>query len=219
VEHEPKPSTPLLDGLRATSVALSRAGRLILRDVTFDAPKGQISALIAPSGAGKSTLLRCLDGVPVGDIDPRELRRRVALIGQFPVMLEGSVADNLRYGMPAMEAGRRDQALDDAGLDPSLSDRPANELSGGERARVALARALVRAPEVLVLDEPTAALDAPTADRIGRTLRGLSSSGLAVVLATHDLRFAADVADRVIRLRNGAAVTEPASRLLAEPPA
>jgi ABC-type multidrug transport system fused ATPase/permease subunit len=168
-----------------------------------------VTALLAPSGAGKSTLLRCLnrliapdrgevqlDGVDITAIDPRELRRRVGLVAQLPVMLPGTVRENVLYAIEHPAPDRAVTALHAAGLDEGFADRVARELSGGERARVALARALARDPEVLLLDEPTAALDHDTAARVGATLRALADDGLAVLLATHDLELAGAVADR-----------------------
>ncbi len=230
------PTAARTDGFAVRGLRLARGERVVLRDVSFDAPKGAVTALVAPSGAGKSTLLRCLnrllvpqagavllDGEDTATLEPCTLRRRAGLVGQTPVMLPGSVRENLAYGLDA--AGAADEpnlvrALADAGLDAGFLDRPAAELSGGERARVALARALTRAPELLLLDEPTAALDATVARHVGATLTTLAQAGLGVVVATHDLPFAAEIADRVVALRDGAAVVGSAAELLtAEPPA
>ena len=225
-----------IDGFAVRGLRLARGERVVLRDVSFDAPKGVVTALVAPSGAGQSTLLRCLnrllvpdagaitlDGEDTATLEPCALRQRAGLVGQTPVMLPGSVRENLAYGLdPAAAADepRLVQALADAGLDAGFLDRPASELSGGERARVALARALTRAPEMLLLDEPTAALDAPVARHVGATLTALAHAGLGVVVATHDLPFAAEIADRVVALRDGAAVVgTPHELLAAEPPA
>ncbi len=225
-----------IDGFAVRGLHLARGQRVVLRDVSFDAPKGTVTALVAPSGAGKSTLLRCLnrllvpqagtvllDGEDTAELEPCALRRRAGLVGQTPVMLPGSVRENLAYGLdPAATADepRLVQALADAGLDAGFIDRPAAELSGGERARVALARALTRAPELLLLDEPTAALDATVARHVGATLTALAQAGLGVVVATHDLPFAAEIANRVVALRDGAAVVGTAAELLtSEPPA
>jgi ABC-type multidrug transport system fused ATPase/permease subunit len=200
-------------GLTARDVRLALDGRSVLAGAALTVPRGAVTALVAPSGAGKSSLLRCLnrllepdggtielDGVDIRRIPPRELRRRVGLVAQAPVVLPGTVADNVAYALP--DAGPREveRALDSAGLPASFAVRPAERLSGGERARVALARAFARAPEILLLDEPTAALDRETAALVGATLRELARGGLGVCLAVHDLPFARTIADRVVGL-------------------
>jgi ABC-type cobalamin/Fe3+-siderophores transport system ATPase subunit len=221
-----------VDGLAVRALAVGHGERSVLRDVAFEARKGSVTALVGPSGAGKSTLLRCLnrlllpqsgtvllDGEDTAELEPTALRRRVGLVGQVPVMLPGSVRENLAYGLGSVPAEETlAQALRATGLDAAFLDRPAAELSGGERARVALARALTRTPELLLLDEPTAALDAASARHVGATLRTLAADGLGIVVATHDLPFAADVAHRVVALRDGTAVVGAPQELLAAAP-
>jgi ABC-type multidrug transport system ATPase subunit len=220
-------------GLAVRGLTVAHGERIVLRDVSFTVSKRAITALVGPSGAGKSTLLRCLnrllvpqagtvalDGEDAAALEPCTLRRRVGLVGQTPVMLPGSVRENLAYALgddqPAQE--RFVRALADAGLDATFLDRPATELSGGERARVALARALTREPELLLLDEPTAALDAAASEHIAATLRSLAHAGLGIVVATHDLPFATSVADRVVALRDGTAVVGTPDLLAASSP-
>lgn len=206
--------TPSSRGIRATGAVVALAGRPVLRGVDLDVPPGQVTGLVGPSGSGKSTLLRALvrlieldaghitlDGADIRELDARRLRRRVGLVPQTPVMLPGTVADNLRHGVPDLQAAELHGALADASLDLTLAARPAVELSGGERTRVALARALTRGPEALLLDEPTAALDPATAEQVGATLRRLCGRGLAVCLTTHDPAFADRWIDRQVTLR------------------
>jgi ABC-type multidrug transport system fused ATPase/permease subunit len=219
-------------GIEVTGLTVARAGRDVLRDVSFRAPRGRVLALVGASGSGKSTLLRCLnrlaeaeagvitlDGEDIRSLDPPALRRRVALVAQAPVMLPGTVADNLAYGLPALVAAAAREALVASGLDESFLGRVARALSGGERARVALARALTRSPDAILLDEPTAALDPDTARHVAETFASLARRDLVVILATHDRPLAADVAHDVLTLSGGSAVAGPVEALLAAPSA
>jgi ABC-type multidrug transport system fused ATPase/permease subunit len=197
------------EGIAARGVEVTLGGRKVLRGFDLDVPPGQVTGLLGPSGTGKSTLLRALvrlldidagtialDGTDIYELDARELRCRVGLVAQAPVMLPGTVADNLRYGLADLGEDELQRALADADLDASFAQRVAAELSGGERARVALARALTRGPSHLLLDEPTAALDSDTAAHVGATLRRLRDQGLGVCITTHDLAFAGQWIDR-----------------------
>ena len=181
----------------------------VLQGVGLSVRAGEVVALTAPSGRGKSTLLRAcvrlvdstgeitLDGVDVRSLDPRELRRRVGFVAQRPVMLPGTVAENLAYGVADPDSAA---ALAAAGLDELFLERDASRLSGGEQARVAIARALTRRPEVLLLDEPTTGLDAPLAAAIGEHVRALAADGMAVCLTSHDRAVVTAWADREQRL-------------------
>jgi ABC-type multidrug transport system ATPase subunit len=200
-------------GIEVRDLKVSRGERTVIDGLSFAAPRGQVLALLGASGAGKSTLLRCLnglaepdagaihlDGADIRATPPPTLRRRVALVAQTPAMLPGTVEDNLAYGLPQLHPATRDQALEAAGLHASFLPRPAAQLSGGERARVALARALTREPDAVLLDEPTAALDPETARVIAGTVKALAGHDLAVIVATHDAQLAQAVADATLRL-------------------
>jgi putative ABC transport system ATP-binding protein len=169
-------------------------------------PVDGLTAIVGPSGSGKTTLLRLLnrlddpdegsvlfDGRDVRDYDVLELRRRVQLVGQVPVPFAGTVADNLG---PACA-----ELLERVALMPALAGRPADVLSVGEAQRMCLARALGRRPDCLVLDEPTSALDSTAKVGIERLIRALADEGLTVVMVTHELRQAAELADRVVEVR------------------
>jgi len=201
--------------------------RWILRDISFGVHDGEIVAVMGPSGAGKSTLLRLinlleepdggmvlLSGEDVRSIEVTELRRRVALVLQEPVVFDGTVADNLRY--PLLIAGRRiedeaglfEELLGSVRLSVELLERNAETLSVGERQRLCIARALVNEPSVLMLDEPTSALDPTAAKTVLQLLRTLAEEKrIATVLVSH-IPEHAEVADRVIVLIDGRVAAE-----------
>ena len=175
----------------------------ILNDVSFRVERGRALTLVGPSGSGKSSVLRCLnrlveptsgtvrfDGRDTRSFDPRELRCRVALVMQTPVMFEGTVRDNLcirPVGVPGdFSENRLAATLDEVGLESKLLDREAATLSGGEKQRVTIARALLRDPQALLLDEPTSALDPPNALLVVETISRLRASrALSIVAVTH----------------------------------
>jgi len=175
----------------------------ILNDVSFTVGRGRALTLVGPSGSGKSTLLRCLNrlveptsgtvrfnGRDTRSFDPRELRCRIALVMQTPVLFEGAVRENLRV-RPTDAPGdfsedRLRATLAEVGLEPDLLDRDAAMLSGGEKQRVTIARALLRDPQALLLDEPTSALDPPNALLVVETVSRLRAArGLSIVAVTH----------------------------------
>jgi putative ABC transport system ATP-binding protein len=183
----------------------------VLQDVSLSIPAGS-TAVLGPSGSGKSTLLRLLNrladpdegtvrfhGTDVRDLDPLELRRRVGLVPQLPAPVPGSVRDNVCFG-PSLhgEEVRPEPPLRLAGLDESFLDRDASRLSVGEQQRVMLARALALEPEVLLLDEPTASLDAAATRAVEYALRGLRD--VSLVLVTHDPAQAERLTSRTIEL-------------------
>jgi ABC-type iron transport system FetAB ATPase subunit len=197
--------------IETEGLAVARGGRVVLRGIDLCVRAGEVTALVGPSGAGKSSLLRALvrldepvsgrvlvDGQDAADMEPCELRRRVGLVAQAPVMLPGDVRANLAYGLdgPADLAG----ALAATGLDASFMDRTARELSGGEAARVAVARALTRDPVALLLDEPTAALDREATAPVEALVRDLAARGLGILIVTHDEAQAERVADGRVTL-------------------
>jgi putative ABC transport system ATP-binding protein len=210
-------------------VTISRGGKVILRGVDASLPEGA-TCVAGPSGSGKSSLLRLLNrladpdagtvryrGSDVGEADVLELRREVCLVPQLPALLAGTVEDNLRFA--AGLAGTEPEIaalLDLAGLDRSYASRNATRLSVGEQQRAMLARALALEPRVLLLDEPTAALDEEARDAVEATLAGLRSRvDASIVLVTHDLVQARRMSEWVVRIDHGRVVDQgPVGELL-----
>jgi ABC-type methionine transport system ATPase subunit len=193
----------------------------VLRDVSLDLARGDALTLVGPSGSGKSTLLRCLnrlveptagmvrfEGRDVRALDPRELRRRVALVMQTPVLFEGSVRENLGYRPPGTPGDFSERRLQDAvaevGLDGGLLDREAATLSGGEKQRVTIARALLGDPQALLLDEPASALDPPNAALVVEAISRLRERrSLSIVAVTHQLELVRRLGGRLAYLVRG----------------
>jgi ABC-type iron transport system FetAB ATPase subunit len=194
--------------LETQELAVARGGRVVLRGIDLRVAAGEVTAVVGPSGAGKSSLLRSLvrldepaagrvlvDGRDAAELEPCALRRRVGLVAQAPVMLPGDVRANLAYGLDDPPAAELAGALEATGLGARFLDRDARALSGGEAARVGVARALTRDPGALLLDEPTAALDREAAAPVEALVRSLAERGLAILIVTHDEAQAARVAD------------------------
>jgi polar amino acid transport system ATP-binding protein len=197
----------------------------VLRGVSLDVGAGEVVCLIGASGSGKSTLLRCINGlesvdagsIHVGQVDVTAydadldaVRKRVGIVFQaynlFPHL---SVLDNVMLAprKVARRPGRDVQAeaqelLARFGLADKASDYP-DRLSGGQQQRVAIVRALAMKPELLLLDEVTSALDPELVGEVLDVIRGLAGSGMTMVLATHEMAFARDVATKVAFLDEG----------------
>ena len=211
--------------LAARGLTVRRGRREVLRDVDVELRAGEIVVLLGPNGAGKSTLLSALAGALAPDGGVVERSGRVALALQSPDLARRSVLANLTlalswWGVP--RAQRRERALGalrDLGVE-RLSDRPAGELSGGERRRVHLARALAVAPDVLMLDEPFAGLDADArAALLADTAGALRVPGRATLVVVHDRAEAWALADRLLVLLDGRIAAEgPPAALLQAPP-
>jgi polar amino acid transport system ATP-binding protein len=226
-------------GLRAT-----RGSTAVLRGVDLDIASGEICALMGVSGAGKSTVLRAIaalqsfsegsivvDGFALqpGSVPPesrlRALRGKVGLVFQAHSLFEHlTVMDNVTLAPIHAQGWTRERARGvAAGLLETLgvakrADAYPRQLSGGEAQRVAIARALALDPHLLLMDEPTSALDPARRGALGETLSALAKEGRGLLIATHDVDFAQDHADRVAVLADGVLVEHgPAREVLANP--
>lgn len=215
--------------LELVDVSLSRSRRRILGDATFAVERGELVALMGPSGVGKTTLLRVIAGLETfesgilqldeltlqGGASPsrsmlQRLRAKVGLVFQFHHLFEHlSVLKNVwlapvhARGVSRRAAENRARELLAALGVEHRADALPRELSGGEAQRVAIARALAVDPPLLLLDEPTAALDSDRRDELGDLLLTLVRQGRTLVVATHDQAFARKYAARVLLVRDG----------------
>lgn len=217
------------EAVRLEGVTLANPGRAgrALDGFDLEIRRGEVVALVGPSGAGKTTVASLLlglrspdagvvtvDGADLAALDLAAWRRQVAWLPQRPTMFRGSVRDNIAMGDPAAPDARVEAAAGLAGADAFVRDlrsgyathvgEGGRELSAGEARRVALARALLREAPLLILDEPTASLDAESAAVIGRSIRKVAP-GRAVLLIEHRPELAS-MADRVVRIDEGKAV-------------
>ena len=188
----------------------------VLTDVQLDLPEGGCTVFVGPSGSGKTTLLRLCNrlevptagtvrfrGDDIAGLDPLQHRRRVGMVFQRPVAFGGTVLDNLRVARPALEAGEATEILGRVGLPAGFLQREQGTLSGGEGQRACLARTLLAEPEVLLLDEPTASLDAEAAAGLERLTQGLADNGTSLLWVTHDRAQAERLSDRLVHVDRG----------------
>ncbi|WP_456414351.1 ATP-binding cassette domain-containing protein [Oceanithermus profundus] len=189
----------------------------------LEVPPGRFVTVIGPSGAGKSTLLRLLAGLERPDRGRVELQGRAVFLDQDRTVLERSVLANATFGLELRGVRRREAArrvrpwLERVGLADKLA-QPAVSLSGGERARLALVRALAIEPDVLFLDEPTQALDPGNVDRVEGLLREAHGQGRTIVLVTHNLYQARRLGQETWFLLGGRIVERaPSERLFVRP--
>ncbi|MBN9030914.1 MAG: amino acid ABC transporter ATP-binding protein [Rhizobiales bacterium] len=208
----------------------------VLKGIDFSVARGQIVAVIGPSGSGKSTLLRSLnhletldggevwlDGVKVNQTLGRRaferhingVRQQMGMVFQhFNLFPHLSVSENITIAPIRLKGMARAEAralalkmLDKVGLADKIDAVPAR-LSGGQKQRVAIARALAMQPKVMLFDEATSALDPELVDEVNLVMKQLAGEHMTMVIVTHEMRFAAEVADRVIFMADGAVVEE-----------
>ncbi|MCC7346178.1 MAG: ABC transporter ATP-binding protein [Variibacter sp.] len=232
--------TPDADALLAADAVCVRIGaRLVVEDVSFALRAGELAVLVGPNGAGKTTLLRALAGLipATGAIRleqraleayrPAERARRLAYLPQghvfhWPLAVRAAVAlGRLPHADPFARVSAADAAAVDAAIAAAdlaaLAERSVLTLSGGERARVALARALATGARVLLADEPTASLDPRHQLAVMDRLREVARAGGAVLAVTHDLALAARYGDRVLVMQAGRIVADAPPALALSP--
>ncbi|MFM1813971.1 MAG: hypothetical protein RLZ98_666 [Pseudomonadota bacterium] len=214
-------STPLFP-LEVANLVLDRDGTRIIRGISATIGADGITVVLGANGSGKTMLLRLLHGL----IEPTDgsiawgmagngeaVRLRQAMVFQRPVLLRRSVAANIDFVL-GLRGGRdvekRDELLSHVGL-LARASQPAHLLSGGEQQRLALARALATAPDVLFLDEPTASLDPASVHMIEKIVRDADRAGTKIIFVTHDIAQARRLADDVVFLESGQVVERGAA--------
>jgi len=201
--------------LRLERIEVRRRARLLLGPVTLELGGEGLTVVVGPNGSGKTTLLRAMHGlerISAGRIewatDAVHARTRQAFVFQTPIMMRRNVLDSIAFPLTLHGTARgaaRDRAArwaERVGLGDAL-DRPAMVLSGGEKQKLALARALVREPEIVFLDEPCANLDGSATREIEAILKAARAAGTRIVMSTHDLGQARRLADDMLFLYAG----------------
>ncbi|PPB80500.1 tungstate transport system ATP-binding protein [Albidovulum inexpectatum] len=202
--------------LRITDLELRRAGRRILGPISLTLEGRGITVVLGPNGSGKTSLLRAMHGLErlsAGRIDwacgEAVARARQAFVFQTPILMRRSVLDCIAYPLVLDGVGRRAARAaaramaDSVGLTGVALDAPASVLSGGERQKMALARALIRQPQILFLDEPCANLDNASTREIETVLLRESARGVRIVMSTHNVGQARRLADEIVFLFAG----------------
>lgn len=237
-----KPTTPTeqFAGVTIEDLYKSYGDNEVLKGISISVSPGEVVCLIGASGSGKSTLLRCVNRledpnsgrIAVGqfeathpDVNLDAMRRRIGMVfQQFNLFPHLSVLENCTITPRRVLGLSREEAETEArhqlelvGL-KHLADRRPAQLSGGQQQRVAIARALTMKPELMLFDEPTSALDPETVGDVLSIMRDLAEAGMTMLVVTHEMGFAREVADRVVFLDDGVVVEEgPAAEVIGDP--
>jgi glutamine transport system ATP-binding protein len=216
--------------LKVTNLKKSYGSLEVLKSIDLQVTEGEVVCLIGPSGSGKSTLLRCLnmlEEVTSGEVvvndfnltdkknDINKIRENIGMVFQhFNLFPHLTVLENitlapvdLKKATPQQAKEKALQLLDRVGLKEKANENPA-KLSGGQKQRVAIARALAMNPDIMLFDEPTSALDPEMVGEVLNVIKQLAQEGMTMVIVTHEMGFAREVADRVIFMDNGYIVEE-----------
>lgn len=213
-----------------TNLKKSYGNLEVLKSIDLQVTEGEVVCLIGPSGSGKSTLLRCLnmlEEVTSGEVvvndfnltdkksDINKIRENIGMVFQhFNLFPHLTVLENitlapvdLKKATPQQAKDKASQLLDRVGLKDKANENP-SKLSGGQKQRVAIARALAMNPDIMLFDEPTSALDPEMVGEVLNVIKQLAQEGMTMVIVTHEMGFAREVADRVIFMDNGYIVEE-----------
>ena len=211
--------------LRVEKLRKSFGNEVVLQDITFTVPEHTATVFIGSSGSGKSTLLRCInlldqvddgvikldgDDISAADVNPDEVRKKLGMVFQsFNLFPHMTVLENITLAPTRVQKVDNEKAITEAfellnrfGLKDKADQYP-DRLSGGQQQRVAIIRSIARHPRLLLLDEVTSALDPVLVNEVLSTVRDLKSEGMTMVLATHEMGFAKQVANEVCYLHAG----------------
>ena len=211
--------------LEIKHLSKSFGAHIVLRDIDFTVPKGDVTSIIGASGSGKSTLLRCINlletptsgeilyhgkNVAGRRVNAAEYRSHVGMVFQsFNLFNNMTVLENCMVGQIKVLKKSKEEArahameyLEKVGMAPYINARP-RQISGGQKQRVAIARALAMDPEVLLFDEPTSALDPEMVGEVLSVMQNLAQEGMTMWVVTHEMAFARDVSTQVVYMNQG----------------
>ncbi|ACR78851.1 amino acid ABC transporter ATP-binding protein [Kosmotoga olearia] len=225
--------------LRIENLKKSFGDNEVLKDITFSVNEGETKVIIGPSGTGKSTLLACINMLVTPDSgkiwlkdveitgakDLNKIRQRIGFVFQdFGLFNHLTALQNVMIGLTKVKKIPKDKARERAleelqrvGLEKSANFYPA-QLSGGQKQRVGIARALAMDPDIILFDEPTSALDPELIGEVLAVMKDLASSGMTMLVVTHEMGFARTVSDEIIFMENGVIVEQgPPEELFSNP--
>jgi polar amino acid transport system ATP-binding protein len=211
--------------IRVSNLNKSYGNLHVLKDISLNVNKSEVVVLIGASGSGKSTLIRCINCLELKNsgeimlegksIDPKKddltkVRQKVGMVFQhFNLFPHKTVLENVIEAPVMVKKVSKEQAIKEGlellrkvGLEEKANVYPAS-LSGGQKQRVAIARSLAMKPDVMLFDEPTSALDPELVGEVLETMKGLAKEGMTMIIVTHEMGFAREVADRVIYMNEG----------------